>query len=94
MSEEERVQTLATLKERREEVKKMLSKLPLVIETASAVSGIATKDLDPHILLDECIKPILVMQIRRKEDLEAKVKELDDAIQIFSRPKVYIEPDE
>eukprot|EP01138_Halocafeteria_seosinensis_P016353 gb/GECG01016684.1/.p1 GENE.gb/GECG01016684.1/~~gb/GECG01016684.1/.p1 ORF type:complete len:353 (+),score=70.44 gb/GECG01016684.1/:1-1059(+) len=68
MSDKERVETLETLQTRREEAKALLSRLPLVVETASA--------------------------IQRKEDLEAKVKELDDAIKIFSRPKVYVEPDE
>ena len=32
-------------------------------------------------------------QIRRKTELEAKVKELEDAIEIFSRDTVYIADD-
>ena len=32
-------------------------------------------------------------QKRRKAELENKLKEIDDAIKIFSRPKVFVQPD-
>jgi hypothetical protein len=32
-------------------------------------------------------------QKRRKSELEAKLKEIDNAISIFSRPTVYVYPD-
>ena len=35
---------------------------------------------------------VTLSQIRRKNDLEAKIREVEEAITIFSREKVYIAP--
>ena len=58
MPEEERLETLAVLKQSMAETNHMLARMPLKIETPG--------------------------QVRRKAELDAKVKELEDAIDIFS----------
>jgi hypothetical protein len=67
MPEEERLDTLRILKDNLKATKDNLSRMPLLVETPSA--------------------------IRRKASLERKLQEIEDAINIFSRPKVFIKED-
>jgi hypothetical protein len=67
MPEEERVKTLATLRESYDQTRRKMNVLPLRIETLS--------------------------QIRRKNALESKMQEIEDAIKIFDRPKVFMLPE-
>lgn len=67
MPEEERLETLAVLRDSLETAKKALFKMPLHIETAG--------------------------QVRRKADLEGKLREIEDAIVIFSRDRVLVASD-
>ena len=64
MPEEERLDTLKILKENLAATKDHLQRMPLLVETPSA--------------------------IRRKANLERKIQEIEDAINIFNRPKVFI----
>lgn len=64
LPEEERLETLAILENNRREVESAIQRLPIIIETPSAV--------------------------RRKEELERRLREIEDAARIFSRPKVLV----
>lgn len=64
MKEEDRLRTLATLKDTAEQAKKDIQKAPLRIETPG--------------------------QRRRMKELEDKLKETEEAIQIFSKERVYV----
>jgi|TARA_B110000008_G_scaffold43496_1_gene41102 hypothetical protein len=64
MPEEERLDTLKILKDNLAATKDHLQRMPLLVETPSA--------------------------IRKKANLERKIQEIEDAINIFSRPKVFI----
>ena len=64
MPEEERLDTLNILKQNLAATKDHLQRMPLLVETPSA--------------------------IRKKANLERKIQEIEDAINIFSRPKVFI----
>lgn len=67
MPEEERLDYLAVLRSSMAETNKLISRLPLKIETLG--------------------------QVKRKTELEAKLKELEDAVAIFDKEKVYIAED-
>ena len=67
MPEGERLDTLRILKENLKTTKDQLARMPLLVETPSAIN--------------------------RKAQLERKMQEIEDAINIFSRKKVYIKED-
>ncbi|KAF0688412.1 Aste57867_19968 [Aphanomyces stellatus] len=66
MPEEERLATLATLRDNYEQARRQMQALPLRIETLS--------------------------QIRRKNAVEAQMMEIEDAIKVFDKPKVFMLP--
>ncbi|RHY40217.1 hypothetical protein DYB30_006979 [Aphanomyces astaci] len=66
MPDDERVATLATLRETLEQTRRQLQALPLRIETLS--------------------------QIRRKTAIDSKMQEIEDAIVVFDKPKVFMLP--
>ncbi|RHY35356.1 hypothetical protein DYB32_000154 [Aphanomyces invadans] len=66
MSEDDRVATLATLRENLDQTRRQLQALPLRIETLS--------------------------QIRRKTAIDAKLQEIEAAIVVFDKPKVFMLP--
>ena len=67
LPEEERLETLKVLQQNAAETNKVLSKMPLLVETPSL--------------------------IKRKAALEQKLQEIESAIQVFSRTKVYVRED-
>ncbi|KDO27184.1 hypothetical protein SPRG_07433 [Saprolegnia parasitica CBS 223.65] len=67
MADDDRLDTLATLRESYEAARRQMNQLPLRIETPS--------------------------QIRRKQALETKMQEIEDAIKVFDKPKVFMLPE-
>eukprot|EP00602_Paraphysomonas_sp_CaronLab_P003942 CAMPEP_0185018450 /NCGR_PEP_ID=MMETSP1103-20130426/1168_1 /TAXON_ID=36769 /ORGANISM="Paraphysomonas bandaiensis, Strain Caron Lab Isolate" /LENGTH=292 /DNA_ID=CAMNT_0027548263 /DNA_START=87 /DNA_END=965 /DNA_ORIENTATION=+ len=64
MPESERVQTLDTLQQSKQECLRQLERMPFVVETPSMK--------------------------RRQDELEGKLREIDKAIEVFSKDKVYV----